>query len=129
MKYLLTLVMLIASPVWADWSLVTENDNGTKFYIDYSTIRKDGNLRKVWEVTNFKNSETFNGAVYLSVRARAEYDCKEERKRPLTTTAHSGLLAQGDVVWISESPGNWNYAAPNTSVFEILQRVCRASVP
>lgn len=55
MKHLLALVMLIASPVWANWTLVTDNDSGTKFYIDYSTIRKDGNLRKVWEVTDFKN--------------------------------------------------------------------------
>jgi hypothetical protein len=124
MKYLLALLILFASPAWADWTLVTTNDNGTKFYIDYSTIRKDGNLRKVWEVTDFKNSETFNGAVYLSVRTRAEYDCKEERKRTLTATAHSGLLAQGNIVWKGESPSNWDYLPPDTSGFEMLKWVC-----
>jgi hypothetical protein len=129
MKYLLALLLLFASPAWADWTLVTDNDNGTKFYIDYSTIRKDGNLRKVWEVTDFKNPETFNGLVYLSVRARAEYDCKEERKRTLTTTAHSGLRTQGSIVWRDELPSNWNDAPPRSAMLEMLQRVCRAPVP
>ena len=53
--YLLALVMLIVSPAWADWTLVSETTEGTKFYTDFSTIRKEGNLRKVWEVTNLSS--------------------------------------------------------------------------
>jgi hypothetical protein len=100
---------------------------GAKFYIDYDTIRKDGHLRKAWEVGNFPSPDSFNGAVYISVRSRVEYDCKEERKRALTTTAHSELFARGEIVWTSTSPSDWSYAPPQSSMLRLLQKVCGVS--
>ena len=123
--YLLALVMLIVSPAWADWTLVSETTEGTKFYTDFSTIRKEGNLRKLWEVTNFSSPRSFSSGVFLSSRTRVEYDCKEERVRNLAFTAHPLLFAEGAILWATESPSNWQYAPPNTPAFEILQRVCR----
>jgi hypothetical protein len=128
MKYFLPLLMSFALPVWADWTSVAETLEGVKFSLDYSTIRKDGQFRKVWEVANFPSPENIDGAVYLSVRARAEYDCKEEKKRNLTTTAHSGLFAQGNMVWSSDTPTMWTYAPPKSAVYELLRQVCSASV-
>lgn len=127
-SYLALLVMFVASPVWADWTFISENDEGTKVYIDYATIRKDGNFRTVWEVTNFKSPDSFKGAVYISTRAKTEYDCKEEKKRNLTTTAHSELFARGDMVWASESPSIWIYIPPQSVISLILPKVCGASV-
>lgn len=129
MKTSLVLIfMLISNSVWADWKFASKNDEGSEFYIDYDTIRKDGHLRKVWEVMNSPSPKSFNGAVYVSVRSRAEYDCKEERKRNLTTTAHTELFAQGENIWTSDSPSDWSYLPPQSAVFSVFQKVCGASV-
>jgi hypothetical protein len=60
---------LVTGAAWAEWLKVAENDSAD-YYIDPATIRKDGNLRKVWDMYNTK--EPGKGGA-LSIRAKAEY--------------------------------------------------------
>ena len=54
----LSLMLLATSPAWAEWVKVYETSNGDTFYIEPATIRKDGNLRKVWVLISLKKSLT-----------------------------------------------------------------------
>ena len=66
------LAMLLASGnLWAAWELVSESD-GMGFFIDPSSIRKEGELRKVQTMTNLKQPDRY-GALSLSITH--EYDC------------------------------------------------------
>lgn len=121
MKYLLALLMLIASPAWAGWVELGRAENGNVFYIDPATIRKDGNRRKVWTITDL-NTASSSGA--LSRKHRIEFDCKEERSRFLSISAHSKLMGAGDVLLIDNGVGEWQEVAPATVNEAFLKRVC-----
>ena len=90
-------------------------------YIDFSTVRKDGNLRKVWELQDLKQRHK-DGE--LSIRIRVEYDCKEERYRFLSATSHSSQMAQGNLVQSQTGPSSWTDVAPRTVTEDLLKKVC-----
>lgn len=126
MKYLLALAMLIASPAWADWVEVGEI-GGNKSYIDPSTIRIDGNFRKVWTMDNYPMSRSVNGVNVWSLRSRFEYDCKEERLRLLSVSSFSKPYATGESLNQYDSPTEWRDIPPNTIGTVIFNRVCAQS--
>jgi len=126
MKYLLALVMVISSPAWAEWSLITTSDSGDTYYIDIETIRKSGGFIKVWELNNFSEKRNLaNIQGVNSTRYRTEYDCKNERLRYLTLSAHSELDAKGKVLAQESKEGDWVELPPNTTGRLNMKMVCK----
>ena len=123
-KLLLTLLaplLLVTGSAWAEWVWVAESDNAN-LYIDPSTIRKDGNLVKVWKISDLKQRHK-DGE--LSRRVRAEYDCKEERYRVLSLSEHSGPMASGTTLFTHDylgEPDKWKQIPPE-SVGETVQKI------
>ena len=113
MKYLLVLVMLIASPAWAEWTPIDNNDEFTS-YVDRATIRRNGNFVKMWNMQDFKTvRKSASNDSYLSSKAQWEYDCKEERKRMLAFYWFSGQMGSGTVVYSdSDLENKWSPISP-----------------
>jgi hypothetical protein len=122
-KLFLICLMMLTGSAWAEWVLVEISINdGTEFYIDSKTIRKEGNLRKAWELQNLK---TPGIAGELSARGRYEYDCKNERARRLSGSLHSGAMAQGNTISAdSKAETTWNEVAPGTISDSLLKYAC-----
>ena len=121
-KTLLLALMLGTCSAWAEWVSVKDSNN-VKNYIDPATIRKDGNLRKVWQLQNLKQRDT-DGA--MSRRVRIEYDCNGERYRLLTASTHSEPMASGKGL-ITTDFGNrnpWSQIPPGTASETVLKIVC-----
>jgi len=118
---LLALALLVTGPAWADWLLVTESNDHYE-YIDATTIRRDRNLRKVWELQDLKLRHK-DGE--MSRRYRSEYDCKEIRFRFLSVTSFADSMGRGKVTAMetAQSPG-WTDIAPNTIAETTLKFVC-----
>ena len=122
-KYLIALLMLISCSAWADWVFVVASEDGNaRLFIDPNTVRKEGSLRKIWELRNDK-FKSKNGA--QSFRARVEYDCKNETSKLLSLTEHSGGMASGTVLLSVDSPLAKTSIPPNTIAEEMLKAVCR----
>ena len=104
--------MLIASPAWAEWTPVDDNDKFV-LYIDKETIRQNGNFVKMWGLTDFKTVQNFIGKSYLSHKSQDEYDCKEERRRLLAFSLFSGKMGNRTVVHSDSSDaGKWTPIEP-----------------
>jgi len=118
-KCLIALLMLISCTAWAEWVQVADSSVST-YFIDRASIRKEGSLRKVWELENFKKQE--KGV--RSIRSRVEYDCKQERFKTLTFSTHTELMAQGQV--IDNDIGNfpWREIPPKTVSARLFEYVC-----
>lgn len=118
----LSLMLLATSPAWAEWVEIGSSSGGKTYYIDPATIRKDGNLRKVWALTNYKKRESSGE---MSSRSKREYDCINERYRILSLSTHSGLMAEGEILSIgSYRPWEWDDIAPETIGQAYLEFVC-----
>ena len=119
---LMFLLTLVVSPAWADWVKVGVMEDGdADFYIDPATIRKDGSLRKVWELIDHKQRK-MNGE--MSYRSFVEYDCVAVRHRGLTLTTHSEPMAGGKILLMSLEAREWDYIAPKSVSESALKIVC-----
>ena len=118
-KTLLLALLLATGSAWAEWVKVGGND-GINIYIDPASIRKDGNLRRVWMIQDSKQRDKEG---LMSMRMRREYDCKQERARFLFLSSHSEPMAGGT----SNQEGvetRWNEIPPDTLEEDILKLVC-----
>jgi hypothetical protein len=104
-KILFMLIMFISCSAWADWvklrdandKEIAKGDSGA-FYYDPSSIKKDGNIRRVWQMESMRfDSFTFPNAVKtFSVRVLKEYDCVQKLDRFLEMYSYETLMAKGE---------------------------------
>jgi hypothetical protein len=105
------MLALLSGTVVAAWVPVDKTIEAVS-YLDATTIRKNGEFRRVWVLLDLLVRGPDG---QLSVRALAEYDCKEERARFLYVSTHSGPMATGKIrVSGSNKSSDWHYIAPRT---------------
>jgi hypothetical protein len=96
----ITLLVLMSAPAYAEWVKVATGDNGNvTTYADPDTIRRKGDLVKMWSLVDSKTIRTVAGTSHLSYKMEEEYDCAKERSRTLTLDEFSGNMGNGNVVW------------------------------
>ena len=126
---LITLLILLCSgPAYAEWVAVSVSESlGVHAaYVDRDTIRRTGDLVKMWSLLDFKTlQKTEAGDSLLSLKGQSEYDCTKERARTLAVTLYSGHMGNGDVVFSHSDEENWTPIEPG-SVRRILWKVACA---
>ena len=119
-RLMITLIALtFSATVAADWVKVGETENYDAF-IDRDTIVTNGQLRKFWLIRNLKTQSR----VGQSDRFQEEYDCEEESGRTLSRSAHSGRMASGEVLGLTQRVTDWSPIPPHTIDWRILKKVC-----
>ena len=130
-RLLLGLMLLVtagaasaASAASAEWTAVGGTGELIQ-YVDRATIRKSGNLVKMWDLADYKTVRTSpsTGVSYFSDKGQREYDCKEEKVRQLAFTWFDGQMGSGKVVYnTSETSMKWSPIQPG-SIGEALWKV------
>ena len=95
-KLLLTILLtFISLNAMAEWTLVaaSTDDSPDFFYMDKRTIKREGNKVSAWTLTNYANPKDFSGKLYLSIKSKSSYDCRDETEKILS------------IVWYEESNG------------------------
>ena len=124
MKHLVfSLLLFTSASALAQWSPVVVDVEGTIFNFDFSTLRRDGELRKVWTLSNFPEKDP-NGV--MSSRVRVEYDCKNERERYLSFKLFSDKNAKGVTIDSGDTPSSWKDIAPDTAAWRLMQTACKS---
>jgi len=112
---LITLLVLSSGSVHAEWVLTSGNDDaGLTVYVDPDTIRRKGNLVKMWQLYDYKTIQTVAGDSLLSIKRYNEYDCTEERTRMLAYTWFSGNMGSGKVVYSTPDEQQWEPVIPRS---------------
>ena len=119
-KLFLVCLMMLAGSAWAEWVMYDVTLKAT-FYYDPATIRKDGNMRRVWVLQELSKRHQ-DGE--MSRRLRLEYDCKQERYRILGFSFHTEPKAGGTVLQSGGEDNNWVAIAPDTVDETIFNIVC-----
>ena len=112
---LITLLVLSSGPAYAEWVLASGNDDaGLTVYVDPATIRRKGNLVKMWQLHDYKTVQTVAGDSLLSIKRYNEYDCTEERTRMLAYTWFSGNMGRGTVLYSTPDEQEWEPVTPRS---------------
>ena len=122
---LFTLLVLSSGPAYAEWVAVGGNEEaGVTVYADPGTIRRKGNLVKVWHLNDFKTVQIAKGNSYLSIKAQHQYDCTKERERILALMKFSGNMGSGNVVYEDSNERKWRPVAPETTNQALRKIAC-----
>jgi hypothetical protein len=121
---LITLLFLSSDPAYAEWVVVGVSDSGMTTYADPDTIRRKGNLVKMWYLYDFKTTQTILNKSYLSSRSQDEYDCTHDRHRALASTSFSGNMGSGKVRSSYSIKGKWEPVSPGTITQALWKVAC-----
>jgi surface-adhesin protein E len=110
---LITLLVLSSGPAYGEWVAVDKKADGTA-YADPDTIRFKGDVVTMWTLHDFKTMQTMGGHSFLSIKGQAEYDCAEERYRPLAFIEFSGNMGSSKVVTNGSTEQEWRPVAPGS---------------
>lgn len=117
MSKLLLLLMLvfISTSVMAEWTALKWNheDGGLTLYVDYTTIRKEGDRVKMLSLADFEVVEK-NEVDLFSSRAQNEYDCKEKKIRQLFYSLYSGSMGKGKMEHSNSEHLKWMPVQPGS---------------
>ena len=120
----LAVACLVSHNAAAEWVKVGGNERLT-FYVDPSTIRKAGNMVKMWSLSDYITANvTAFGKPHLSEMLQLEYDCKEEQSRVLALTFHSENMAKGEITYKESSPRTWEPVPPGSGVATMWKIAC-----
>ena len=116
------MLLMTATAASAEWTSIGASDEYIP-YVDKATIRRNGNLVKMWDLRDYKTVRTNAGYSYLSSKTQWEYDCKEEKKRQLAFSLFDGQMGSGKVVFTHGNVRDeWSPIQPE-SVSEMLWKV------
>ncbi len=122
-KILFLFLMGFNSIVYAQWTLIGENDDG-QFYIDLPSIHQINQNKRVWVKTEYSpNSKMTLQENIRSTRALQEFDCRERKYRRLSFHGYKQPNLM-DSVFTSNTIQEWNYIPPKTVVDAELRLVC-----
>ncbi len=118
---LITLLVLSHGPVYAKWVAVEKNNQLSELqtvYIDPASIRREGNLVTLWQLTDFVWMQGGPRATprFLSTTTHKQFDCVTMRLRLLSFTEFShrmgiGIADDGYVdkdYWLPVEPESMN---------------------
>lgn len=109
------------SPVFAEWTWVSESEGGT-FYIDFHTVKENNGYVYFWDLSDYlKPSPQGN----LSAKSLNELDCDIPRKfRPLSYVFYKQPMASGSVNSNSNDASEWIYPSPDSVGEAKIDVVC-----
>ena len=121
-KIIVMLLLAVASSnAAAEWVEV-DSDPITTYYIDPTTIRRDGDLARMRELLDHNAARVRDKVSYLSSRMQSEYDCKQEKLRTLSLSLHSGNMAAGKTLHRTNHPDKWRPVPPGGAL-EVLWKI------
>ena len=115
------MLVLMSSNALADWTNVGEN-GGSIIYANYSSIRTNGENKKMWVLQDFKTIQSISTYKYLSTKSINEYDCQGVQLRLLAYTWFEGNMGTGKVVYSHDETLNWQQVQPE-SIGEVIWKV------
>ncbi len=109
---------LFSNTSWGEWSYVTENVGGIKYYYDKERVRKSGKYLYFWELTDYiKPFKEF-----LSSTRYVELDCSISRFKWLKFQTYNKSMGEGEQTRDLTPKDEWRYPKPK-STFEYMYKI------
>src|SRR5215203_6601279 len=92
----LLLTLMSAAAMAQVWIETSKNDKYSA-YASPSTMKREGNIVKMWSMFDYKTPQSDSaGKQFLSAKRHFEYDCKEQRVRPLAVSSYAQQEGKGE---------------------------------
>ncbi len=106
------------------WEAITLADQGT-FYIDPSSILREGSIRKFHSALDHKTIQsTSDGKPFWSNETHVQIDCNARQARVVHLTLYSGKMLTGKPVLKEGILREWQPITPTSAMEKLARRVC-----
>jgi len=125
MRRLLLIIILFLStgPAYAGWVEVVTTDYQV-VYVDPATIRRNGDLVKMWSLLDFKTIQTLANDSFWSSKTQYKFDCAKGRMGQLAYTWFSGNMGSGNTVHSSAVELKLESVTPDTVGQALWEAAC-----
>jgi len=110
----------------AEWKSVAVGSAATSalnvYFIDPSTITRQGDIRRVWMLVEHKRNEPVKER---SSKWYIEVNCRERSTRDLQFAAYSEPKGNGERLLGANEPSKWRFVAPDEAMNDVLKAVCK----
>ena len=120
---LMVLLTAMCSRAMADWVAIDDASYG-RTYVKPGTISKSGELVKVWELIDLKQSREHEGKSFFSFTSEVEYDCVRKTFQVLNTAGLTEHMAKGEVIAGGAGPRQWRPVTGGTAAENSWRFVC-----
>jgi len=111
-----------ASPVFAEWTAVSESVSGNTWYIDIDTVKENNGYVYYWGLSDLIKPTSRD---HLSFKSLREADCDIPRKyRSLSYVFYNQPMAGGNGDAQKASSDEWKYPSPNTVGDTLTNAAC-----
>ena len=119
-KLLATLLLLIASSAFAEWTTIMLSPEGSLTAVDWKTLKVTGGKRRIWVLNNFlipkDDVKSFKGLM--------EIDCIQKRSHFLQASMFSEGEAKGSVISPTLQEQPWEFIAPDSDLQNTASVIC-----
>ena len=126
MKKLLLFLVLIFTTlnVYAKWEKVII-DEEADVYVKTDSIKRQGYIRTVWEMIDYKSTRISDGIPYLSLKLKNEINCDTEENRILLLAPYIENMGLGKPLEHVKTPDkSFSPIVPDTIAHTIFRFVC-----
>jgi hypothetical protein len=128
MRLLLLVLACASSAAFAEWTqLGIGNQRNTSYFLDLATMQKAevGKARISYLVDMRSPGECENTSrLYLSSTGEHEFDCRARTFRTVSCTRYSGQMGGGEVVSVTDEPGEWSPVPPRSKAARMYKLAC-----
>jgi hypothetical protein len=125
-KFLLGLVLsLVATVASAEWVLLGQSSRGDKIYVDPATKSRNGNIVRMWSLSDYAKPQVSDTKPYSSDRGYFQFDCAERTSQLLRLTSFTGPMLTGEMEGSVNNPGKIIFIAPDTVQEALLNFACK----
>ena len=124
--YTMILSFSFSFSVFADWTFVAQNTDGTNIFIDYDKIKEQNGYIYFWQLTNYNESKDR----IQSTRNFYQGDCNLGRLKILSFSTNSLPWFSGEILNPADDfkpDVKWRYTPPGTMWEAVLTAACRHS--
>ena len=121
-KFLIILLLLFATPSFADWDFVgTAGDGSVDSYIDLDQIRKEGEFIHYWNLMDLKQPDEDGDLSFVTFILG---DCKSFRLMYSLAYYYRKNMGGGELSGIMHEPTEWQSVETGTLDGFALKKAC-----
>jgi hypothetical protein len=117
------LLCMVSLPTYAaNWIHLGENTDGSIFFIDRSSLQRDGDTATFWMRVNYKERREQNE---LSVKYQQIINCRRRERIVRYVMAHDDIDNRGHLISSFDPKDTWTPIPPETTLWNVMLFVCR----
>ena len=118
-------LFIVTMPIYAaNWVLVGISDSGNEFFVDKSSLQRDGDSVTYWVKTNRKER---SAQQILSTKVQQTINCRRREKIDRFFIGYDDINNRGRLIhsFDTKSYSEWEPISPESMLWDIMQFVCR----